>query len=54
MKKNPSLLSMLFINRFDKSRDTFGKGKKKPNIINKTKLVCFEKTKTTSMGWMLA
>jgi hypothetical protein len=29
-EKNPPLLSMIFINRFERSCGTFGKGKKNP------------------------
>jgi hypothetical protein len=31
MKKNPPLLSIMFINSFDESCDTFGEGKKNPH-----------------------
>jgi hypothetical protein len=48
-EKNPSLLSMLFINKFDESRDTFGEGKK--NLMSSTKLGYFAWKKQKQQAW---
>jgi hypothetical protein len=42
-EKNPLLLSLIFINRFEGSCGTFGGELKNPIVVNDIKLVCPKK-----------